>query len=506
MLGEEEAPDVNKDTPGHEADRLLRTITRAFIDNTVVDDLPLADTCSIVLDIILRNHYQTCEEEICRVCRGVQPNRIHKAIGVLVRSGILVFEKRLDKYVELLQPKTNRHKQVVKGGFVVFQYGNQRMQLSEEQVRQIERQEKQKPFYYVNYHQAVELIRYRLFKLLNDSDEKSASVVYRCTACGKQYSEEQVLYNMDESYESICLQDGCGGKVKRVVCGSKTAEEERRKNFLKALQPVINLVNEVMKKTYDSFEQYSPDEERLMHEFEKEVAKKHAVPGAVDDLVDIEESIDRPCPGALDKSVRVRSRAIPWLVHHGFFSHPTEEEETYDVDEDVDSSTPAAATAAAAAAPAAKRSRVSENSKEETSLSEMTEEDKEIIRKAQSFDRYLQQRLETKQPQMDLDEVPDTVSIRSGSTCSDEQEPESDAEISSAFTSPQPDQQKPSQGQMATRKVCQGFDEDILASHGVYVRGELLPLDAITLCDIKRMNDDEYTAFAHEFALVAGIS
>jgi len=488
----DEAPPVDQDTLGHEADKLLRTVSRAFLD----------DMCSIVLDLILRNHYQTCETELRSICKDIPPSQIRDALKKLKDSALITSEDRLHMSVVYPQVKEPVRQHAKNGGFVRFNYENQQKQRTEEQASEERKQHKQMPFYYVDYHRAVECIRYRLYKLLSD-DTKPVFNVYRCDRCNKQYTEVEYMANCNSSYRSVCPEFGCGGTITDYsgnTARSKVTEENnrRRARFREALQPIIDLVNVVMKKSYVPFEQYSPEEEKIIQEHNREEEKKHANSGFADDVVNIEENLN-PCPGALVKSERVRNRVIPWLAHHGFFSNPSSEGVDFIVEEDPDEY-----------APSAKRARVSEDAdadEDETviPLSQLTEEETAILRETQAFDRYLQQRIEAKDSPEDNEDVPDTVSIRSGSTFSaDDQEVNSDVEMPPAVTDPLQEQQKLSHE--LTVKVCRDFDEDVLTSHVVYVRGEPVSLETVTLYDVKRMNDAEYDAFGHEVAIIAGIS
>jgi len=483
--------DVNQDTLGHEADNLLRTVVRAFLDNSEADGL--ADTCSIVLDIILRNHYHTCEEDIARLCKigkGGSDTKIRKALGILVANHILVFENRLhkkDEYRDELMAAKERqvpHRM----GYQRFNYERQQAQETEEEYKQKQRQKKAKNFFYVDYHKAVEFIRARLWIILHDDEQ--VGVVYKCRSCGHEYDEEEYQTIMAfNNYRPLCKL--CSGTIGKIV--PKTCL--MRSKFLDALRPIINLVNEVLKKTYEPFVQYSPEELRLIEDHKREEEKKNPNSSYTDDVVEIQEDLN-PCPGARAKSERVHNCAIPWFVHKGFFSTNSaeEEEENYAAEDDSD-----------AKSPDAKRPRISDDAKTVVSLSELTQEDKVIM----FFDRDLLEHLELRSPEeMDL-LVPDTVSIRSGSTFSaDDQDNLSDMEMpASALSSPlQQQQQKLNAEHMVTMKVCRGFDDDVIASRAVSVAGELRPLDSLTQSDLNRMTDDEYVAYANEIALVSGIS
>jgi len=475
--------DVNKDTLGHEADRLLRTVTRAFCDNVVGEDGDPADLCSIVLDALLRNHYHTPADDLYRLFGSrVNQRLVRVALGILVKRGLITYEERLHKSVELAAPKEKRKE--TKRGYTQFDYTNQQMQQTQIEAEQKAKERKNKKFYYVDYHRAIELIRYRMWMLLRDNEPVRA--VYQCEHCQQQYSQEEYDSCMDiNSFQHLCT---CGGHIFSLNQNGNLVSKEnlRRARFREALKPITNLLNEVMKKSYPPFDQYSPEEEKIIKQHNISVATaKGGSYGSTDGEVKVEEDLNS-CPGALAKSVRVRNRAIPWLVHHGFFMDPE------------------------ALPPPAKRANVSGDGKDNGALdsNQLSDDDKKVIRQIQSFDKYLQQRLEFRSPE-DGDDVPDTVSIRSGSSLSaDEQEVYSDMDVPSASSHEQQQQQQQTslQEQMASVRVCRGFEEDFISSQFVFVGGEMRSLETLTVCDINRMNDDEYVAYANKVAILAGIS
>jgi len=489
--------DFTRETVGGDADRLLRTVTRAFLSDVTLDSTnALGDTCSIVLDIILRNHHQTCVEDIWRVCgRDVPKTRIQKALNVLVAHRILSEEKRLhysvhvNEYNRLNAPKDRQMQKPKRRGFTRFVYTYQQQQKTQEMVREEKIESMEKSFYYVDYHAAVEVIRFRLWRLLRT--DEVLRTVYKCEneKCGKEYSAEEFDMMMsDDLIHHPCAECKCDVKEISPNGTEVAAERRRRDSFRRALDPVIKLLNKVMKNTYIPFDRFSKEETILREEMRKK-KEKDSNPGSIEDLVDIEEDLSA-CPGALDMSARDRSRVIPWLVHHGFFSS-LNSDTTSGEDADLLS-------------PDVKRRRISEDQKAVVLQNEEVVEDKDVTKKIRKFDRYILQQLAIGSGD-EMDDVPDTVSIRSGSTCSgDEQEAYSEVEVSPGLNaSPQ---QQDQQYHAESVKVCRDFEESLLANQVVYVRGVLRPVETVTMSDMHNMSDDEYTAFANIIAHIAGVS
>jgi len=481
------------ETEGYEADRLLRSVCRAFLD----------DRCSAVLDVILRNHYMTTENDIARVLTGVGLTEIRRVLKELVGAGILSIRTRLP--VALLMALPPQRRKIQKKKFERFSYKNQQMQLSEEQESERKRQSSAIDFYYVDYHEAVEIIRFRLYSLLR---ERSTPVVFsRCSKCSKEFGDKEYtkLFNWAKK---CALCPVCREKI--VPCGSSKKEDDgntQQERFLKALQPLISILNIVMKKTFEPFKEYSPEEERRKQEYKRvKEEEKRASAGYVEEVVTIEENLKQPCPGVLSKSERFHNGVIPWLIPSSFFNEdgtPTtmgskRERNTGRVIgrtvDDLETSPPAS-----------KRSHTTDDDDETgmvKSLDSLSEKEIEIIRAQQDFDsklEYALAKVDELQDDGEMDVVPDTASIRSGSACStDEQEICSDMDSSSNITSPQ---QEPAQDQ----KVLRGFDSDILAPYVVTVAGELHHLSTLAKCDLEQMSDSEYDAYARMVAMIAGV-
>jgi len=488
MSMEEEKIDFTRDTLGHEADRLLRTVTRVFLSDIFVDGVALGDSCSIVLDIILRNHYQTRADEICHACSEVPKRKIQTALNVLVQQRILSSERRVHfsvytkEYIRANAPKENNRKK--RNGFVPFDFRYQRQQKSQEMVREEIIQSKERLFYYVDYHSAVEVIRFRLWKLLRT--DEVLQTVYKCDNCGKEYCSN----DFDQMMDDDCLHHTCtecmAGDVKEISPEGKEVARDKfqRNQFRRVLDPIIKLINVVMKKTFIPFDKFSSEENKLREEMRKMKEKDSNPSVDPSNVVDIEEDFSG-CPGAMDKSLRDHNRVIPWFVHHGFFSPLS--------DEEVDCCSP----------PNPKHPRISEDA---IPPSQEFVEDKEVTKKIRRFDRDLQRML-ARTSEDDL--VCDTASIRSESVCSgDDQDAISEMEDmpqEPISVPPKQKEQKVIQEQTDFLKVCLGFDEDLLGDQVVCVGGVLRPIVDVSVSDMNGMNDEEYMAFANIVARIAGV-
>jgi len=494
------ASDEKKETDGHEADKLLRTVCRAFLN----------DTCSIVLDIILRNHYQTCEDDIVRVCKGVPPTVIRSALATLDDAGLITKDERPPVTISTPIPPDQLRRRRPRR-YERYVYTNQHKELSVEEERERKKQANVRAFYYVDYHEAVEVIRFRLYRLLKD--ESGPVAFAKCTKCAKEYSEDAYWKCYNDSAESAYC-PACEGVVS--PCGSGRASvsatedgsNTRSSRFEKALQPLINLLGVVMKKSFVPFKDYSDHEQALIEESRKQNASKDRTnAGYVDEVVNIQEALEE-CPGALAKSVRVRNGAIPWLIPSSFFNE--------DGTPCVRTKRPRTGTAKSAAlSPAAKKPRAAAESTEDDDQQKseipLSDEDVEVIRATLNFDKRLEEALahadvSSEDEAMPAYDMTDTASIRSGSTCSVEvtEMYNSDSDGLSNLPSPQQEQDQKNAG--LSQRVCSGFDVEVLAPHVVTVDGECRPLNALTIGDLSRMSDAEYDAYAHVVAMIAGIS
>lgn len=542
----DDVPLVRQETAGHEADKLLRTVVRAFYD----------DTCSIVLDIVLRNHYETKEKDIMGICKNVNPQTVREALSKLQKGGLLETDVRQPYWVAASKYQARQGPRYT--GFTRFHYDLQRKQHTEEQDFEERKERKVETFYYVDYTKAIGRIRYRLFKLLSDGTEAYSSTLsaaqkacaerhfaernkgtpdyYACSrgdACPQHYTPEEAMRYMNMA-TAMLVCPACGSKLVRIKgtasanAKSKEAKENEeaaaRARYREALQPLIDVLAVVMRNTYSSFKKYSPEEEKLQNELKrKEEEEKRRSAGYVDDVVIVEESLGPP-PGVLDESSRARNGAIPWLVRSTFF------------DDDYDGSSTGAPTAVhrdawsaaatAAAEPAAKRARSEEAvttavttaaaanaaTGAVNSNKEDDEEDAEARMAMAAFDRQLQELLDaTSVPESEAedgdDDDDDTVlESDAGSAHSTTSSTASgDASAAPSPVLPAVPQSSPSPPLDLAQRVCRGFDADVLGARVVTVRGVPCALRALTLGDLRAMSDAEYSQYAHTIAEIAGV-
>lgn len=536
----DDVPLVRQETAGHEADKLLRTVVRAFYD----------DTCSIVLDIVLRNHYETKEKDIMGICKNVNPQTVREALSKLQKGGLLETDVRQPYWVAASKYQARQGPRYT--GFTRFHYDLQRKQHTEEQDFEERKERKVETFYYVDYTKAVGRIRYRLFKLLSDGTEAYSSTLsaaqkecaerhfaernrgtpdyYACSrgaACPQHYTPEEAMRYMNMA-TAMLVCPACGSKLVRVKgtasanAKSKEAKENEeaaaRARHREALQPLIDVLGVVMRNTYSAFKKYSPEEEKLQNELRrKEEEEKRRSAGYVDDVVIVEESLAPP-PGVLDESSRARNGAIPWLVRSAFFDD--DDDDSGCVNADAAAAAAAqkdtwnAASATAAAPPAAKRARSEEGEGEEEKekAAAEDEEDVEARMAMAAFDRQLQELLDaTSVPESEAEDDDDTVlesdaGSAHSSTSSSSSEGGSDASaVSSPVLAAVSSSSSFAGAAAASQRVCRGFDADVLGARVVAVRGVPCALSALTLGDLRAMSDAEYSQYAHTIAEIAGV-
>ena len=531
MIADDDVPLVRRETAGHEADKLLRTVVRAFYD----------DTCSIVLDIVLRNHYETKEKDILGVCKNVNPQVVREALSKLQSAGLLETHVRQPYWVAASKYQARAGPRY--RGFTPFHYDLQRKQQTEEQDFEERKERKAETFYYVNYTKAVERIRYRVFKLLSDGTEADSSTLstaqkacvrqhladlnrgapelYACSrgaACPRRYTFDEAARYMNAATAMMAC-PACGSRLVRVkdtAPASAPSKDAARARYREALRPLSDLLNVVTRSTYAAFKEYSPEEEKLLNEHKrKEEEEKRRSAGYVDDIVVVEESLAPPA-GALDESIHARNGAIPWLARSTFF------DDDFGVAAAAGSSSASAAlgsafsssslsetsststsTSTSALEPAAKRARNEASAVEEGENGE-EEEDAEARAAMAAFDRQLQELLEaTAVPESEVEEDEDEYD--------DDVVPESDGasvhsgSSSSGFSGDGSAASSPLMTAAAAQRACRGFAADVLGARVVAVQGVPCALRALTLADLLAMSDAEYRQYGRTIAEIAGV-
>ncbi|KAK5687053.1 hypothetical protein LTS10_001190 [Elasticomyces elasticus] len=195
------------------ATTLLRTVTRTFYSTDHV----------LVLDALLM-HSALSDSDLA-LLMGMQGKAVRKLLGKLKEDGIL--------------SATTRQERRTDGSAAFFpgsssQPGKERLQ--------------NKEWYYINYHRAIDSIKYRLFKLsahfsalgLPTTEKKDLS----CPQCKSQWTELEVMHNLDFSTgDFLCAR--CNHPLDPVPEEDRNNENESLKRLNSQLEKIHSLMQQL---------------------------------------------------------------------------------------------------------------------------------------------------------------------------------------------------------------------------------------------------------------------
>ncbi|TKA58610.1 hypothetical protein B0A55_12726 [Friedmanniomyces simplex] len=201
---------------GNLATDLLRTITRAFYTTDHV----------LVVDALLL-HSTLPDTDLCHVL-AMQNKAVRKLCGRLKEDGILSTGTRQERRTD------------GSASFFPASHGASSQQGKERTTN--------KEWYYLNYHRAIDSIKYRLHKLnqhfsslgLPATEKKDLS----CPQCKAQWTELEVMHNIDFS-SGLFLCARCNHPLDPVQEDERANENESLKRLNSQLEKILQLMQQI---------------------------------------------------------------------------------------------------------------------------------------------------------------------------------------------------------------------------------------------------------------------
>lgn len=195
------------------ATELLRRIVRAFYVTEHV----------LVIDALC--FHSTLSDYDLGVVVGMNVKPVRKIVGRLREDGLVLVETRLERRTD------------GSGGF----YGASHGQLGKERLTH-------RDWYYVNYHRAIDAIKYRLWKLSKHIESMGAPTAEKkdlhCPRCKSQYTELEVMDNIDPATGAF-LCHRCSHELERVQEDERGSENEHMKRLNSQLEPFLSLMRQI---------------------------------------------------------------------------------------------------------------------------------------------------------------------------------------------------------------------------------------------------------------------
>ena len=195
------------------ATQLLRTTVRAFYQTEhilVVDALILHSTLS--------------DTDLAYVL-GMQVKSLRKICGRLKEDGLLSTQTRAERRTDGTQSY----------------YGGSSQGPGKERLSQ-------KDWYYLNFHRAIDSIKYRMYKLNKHFENLGAPSTEKkdlnCPVCKSQYTDLEALDNIDMA-TGIFLCRRCGNELEPVEEDERANENESMKRLNSQLEKIIRLMQQI---------------------------------------------------------------------------------------------------------------------------------------------------------------------------------------------------------------------------------------------------------------------
>lgn len=197
------------------ATNLLRTVARAFYTTEHV----------LVIDALIL--HSTLPDSDLAYVLGMQPKALRKICGRLREDGLLSIHQRAER-------KTD--------GSQSF-YGSSAGQQGKERVTM-------KDWYYLNFHRAIDSIKYRMYRLSKHVESLGASTTEKkdliCPrpGCRSQYTELEVMDRIDFTTGAFLCRK-CGHPLDPVKEDERVNENESMKRLNSQLEKVLRLMQQI---------------------------------------------------------------------------------------------------------------------------------------------------------------------------------------------------------------------------------------------------------------------
>ena len=192
---------------------LLRTTARAFYNTEhilVVDALILHSTLS--------------DQDLAHVL-GMQTKSLRKICGRLKEDGLLSVQSRAERRTDGTQAY----------------YGTSTLGPGKERVSH-------RDWYYLNFHRAIDSIKYRMYKLNKHIESLGAPTTEKkdlnCPTCKSQYTELEAMDKIDIATGTF-LCKRCGSELEPVEEDERANENESMKRLNSQLEKILRLMQQI---------------------------------------------------------------------------------------------------------------------------------------------------------------------------------------------------------------------------------------------------------------------
>ncbi|KAK5133217.1 hypothetical protein LTR08_008052 [Meristemomyces frigidus] len=193
---------------------LLRTTVRAFYNTDHI----------LVIDALI-THSTLPDTDLAHIL-GMQPKALRKLCGRLKEDGLLSIETRSERRTD---------------GTGSYFAGHGPNQPGKERLTN-------KDWYYLNFHRAIDSVKYRMFKLNKHIENLGAPTTERkdlvCPQCKAQWTELEVLDKMDFSTGAfLCAR--CSHPLDAVEEDERASENESMKRLNSQLEKLLRLMQQI---------------------------------------------------------------------------------------------------------------------------------------------------------------------------------------------------------------------------------------------------------------------
>lgn len=193
--------------------QLLRMIVRAFYHTEHI----------LVIDALC--YHSTLSDYDLGIVVGLNVKPVRKIAGRLREDGLISVQTRMERRTD------------GSGGF----FGQSHGQQGKERLTS-------RDWYYINFHRAIDAIKYRMWKLSKHVESMGASTTEKkdlvCPQCHNQYTYLEVADSIDFSTgDSLCHR--CGHVLEDVKEDERGSENEHMKRLNSQLHPFLHLMQQI---------------------------------------------------------------------------------------------------------------------------------------------------------------------------------------------------------------------------------------------------------------------
>ena len=192
---------------------LLRTTARAFYNTEHI----------LVIDALIL-HSTLSDQDLAHVL-GMQTKSLRKICGRLKEDGLLSVQSRAERRTDGTQAY----------------YGTSTLGPGKERVSH-------RDWYYLNFHRAIDSIKYRMYKLNKHIESLGAPTTEKkdlnCPTCKSQYTELEAMDKIDIATGTF-LCKRCGSELEPVEEDERANENESMKRLNSQLEKILRLMQQI---------------------------------------------------------------------------------------------------------------------------------------------------------------------------------------------------------------------------------------------------------------------